>query len=89
MKEVLLRDIYEFIPAKAYLVAALLLVLASEFAFAIPVVAFTLAGLFLLRAAVLFRRGWRVRRYQRNLTGCNSSVWGLSGPPNIRSALTT
>lgn len=68
MKEVLLRDIYEFIPAKAYLVAALLLVLASEFAFAIPVVAFTLAGLFLLRAAVLFRRGWRVRRYQRNLT---------------------
>ncbi|MFC2751909.1 MAG: type IV conjugative transfer system coupling protein TraD [Cardiobacterium sp.] len=68
MKEVLLRDIYEFIPAKAYLVAALLLVLASEFAFAIPVVAFTLAGLFLLRTAVLFRRGWRVRRYQRNLT---------------------
>lgn len=68
MKEVLLRDIYEFIPAKAYLVAALLLVLASEFAFAIPVVAFTLAGLFLLRAAVLFRRGWQVRRYQRNLT---------------------
>ena len=68
MKEVLLRDVYEFIPAKAYLVAALLLVLASEFAFAIPVVAFTLAGLFLLRAAVLFHRGWRVRRYQRNLT---------------------
>ena len=66
-KEVLLRDIYEYVPATAYLFAALFLLLASELAFVIPTVAFALAGLFLLRAAVLFRRGWRVRRYQKRL----------------------
>ncbi|MDO4643130.1 MAG: type IV conjugative transfer system coupling protein TraD [Cardiobacteriaceae bacterium] len=66
--EVLLRDIYEYIPATAYVMAAALLIIASEFAFAIPTVAFTLSGLFLLRAAVLFRRGYRVKRYQKNLT---------------------
>ena len=66
-KEVLLRDIFEYVPATAYLFAALFLLLASELAFVIPTVAFALAGLFLLRAAVLFRRGWRVRRYQKRL----------------------
>ena len=66
-KEVLLRGIYEYVPASAYILAAIFLLLASELAFVIPVVAFTLAGLFGLRAAVLFRRGWRVRRYQKRL----------------------
>ena len=66
-KEVLLRDIFEYVPATAYLFAAVFLLLASELAFVIPTVAFALASLFFLRAAVLFRRGWRVRRYQKRL----------------------
>ena len=67
-KEVLLRDPYEYIPAIAYLAVAVLLIIASELAFAVPVVAFTIAALFLVRSAVLFRRGYRIRRYQKNLT---------------------
>jgi len=66
-KEVLLRDIYEYVPASAYVLAAVFLLLASELAFVIPTVAFALATLFFLRAAVLFRRGWRVKRYQKRL----------------------
>lgn len=66
-KEVLLRDIYEYVPASAYVLTAVFLLLASELAFVIPTVAFALASLFFLRAAVLFRRGWRVRRYQKRL----------------------
>lgn len=67
-KEVLLRDVYEYIPAWTYTCLALILVMASELVFAIPVVAFSLAGLFMFRAIVLFRRGRRVARYQKNLT---------------------
>ena len=66
-KEVLLRDIYEYVPASAYVLAAVFLLLASELAFVIPTVAFALSALFFLRAAVLFRRGWRVKRYQKRL----------------------
>lgn len=67
-KEVLLREVYEYIPAWTYTMLAVILVIASELVFAIPVVALTLAGLFMLRAVVLFRRGRRVKRYQKNLT---------------------
>lgn len=66
-KEVLLRDIYEYIPAWTYTLLAILLVIASELAFAIPVVAFTLASLFMLRAIYLFHKGYKVARYQKNL----------------------
>ncbi len=67
-KEVLLRDIYEYVPAWTYLLLAIVLIMASELAFAVPVVAFTLAGLFLIRSFILFKRGRRVKRYQKNLT---------------------
>ncbi len=67
-KEVLLREIVEFVPAWTYLILATILVIASELAFAIPVVAFTLAGFFIVRSVVLFHQGIRVRRYQKNLT---------------------
>lgn len=67
-KEVLLRDIYEYVPAWTYLLLAVILVFASELAFAIPVVAFTLAGLFLVRSYYLFGQGYHVKRYQKNLT---------------------
>lgn len=67
-KEVLLRDIYEYVPAQAYTAAAVLLGIASEYAFAVPTVAYTLSGLFLTRAAVLYRRGRRIKRYQKQLT---------------------
>lgn len=67
-KEVLLRDVVEYIPAWTYTVLAIMLVLASELAFVIPTVAFTLAGLFMLRAIALFWRGHKIKRYQRQLT---------------------
>lgn len=67
-KEVLLRDVYEYVPAQAYTAAAVLLGIASEYAFAVPTVAYTLSGMFLTRAAVLYRRGWRIKRYQKQLT---------------------
>ncbi|MBS9781835.1 MAG: type IV conjugative transfer system coupling protein TraD [Gammaproteobacteria bacterium] len=67
-KEVLLREIYEYIPAWTYLLLAIILVFASELAFAIPVVAFTIAGLFLARSWVLFSRGYKLKQYQQNLT---------------------
>lgn len=67
-KEVLLREVVEFTPAWTYLLLATGLLIASELALAVPSVAFTIAGLFFIRSVVLFRRGWRVRRYQRNLT---------------------
>lgn len=67
-KEVLLRDIYEYIPAWTYTFLSILLIVASELAFAIPVVAFSLASLFMLRAIFLFRKGRRVAKYQKNLT---------------------
>lgn len=67
-KEVLLRDVVEFVPAWTYLLLATILVIASELAFAIPVVAFTIAGVFLLRSMQLFKQAIRLRRYQVNLT---------------------
>lgn len=67
-KEVLLRDIFEYVPAWTYTFLALFLVIASELAFAIPVVAYTLAALFILRAMYLFALGRKVKRYQKNLT---------------------
>ena len=42
-KEVLLRGIFEYVPASAYVLAAVFLLLASELAFVIPTVAFALA----------------------------------------------
>ena len=63
-KEVLLRDIYEYVPATAYIAGSAILLLASEFAFTVPTVAYTLSGLFMARAAQLYRRGRRVKRYQ-------------------------
>ncbi len=67
-KEVLLRNIYEYIPAWVYLMLSLILIFASELAFAIPIVALSLAGLFIVRAYYLFSQGYRVKKYQRNLT---------------------
>lgn len=67
-KEVLLREVYEYVPAWTYLLLACVLIFASELAFAVPVVAFTLATLFIARAVVLFARGNRIKRYQKNLT---------------------
>lgn len=67
-KEVLLREVVEFVPAWTYLLLATILIIASELAFAIPIVAFTIAAVFLLRSFQLFKRGLRVRRYQKNLT---------------------
>ncbi len=65
-KEVLLHDIYEYIPAWAYLLLACMLIFASELAFAVPVVVFTLAALFFIgRATVLFTQGNRIKRYQK------------------------
>lgn len=67
-KEILLRDVVEFVPAVTYVLLALLLVVAQEMALAVPAVALTIAGLFCARAFVLFRAGRRVRRYQKQLT---------------------
>lgn len=67
-KEVLLREIYEFTPAYTYFMLAAFLVIASELAFATPVVALTIATLFIVRGVFLFVQGKRIKRYQKNIT---------------------
>lgn len=66
--EVLLRDIIEYVPATTYAALSAGLAVMSEMAFAVPSVAYPLAGMFGLRAAVLYRRGRKIKQYQKNLT---------------------
>lgn len=67
-KEALLRDPHEYIAATAYLVAALILVVASEMAFVIPSVAYAGSAFFIYRAFRRWREGRYIKRYQHNIT---------------------
>ncbi|SUO96654.1 hypothetical protein [Suttonella ornithocola] len=66
--EALLRDPFEYVSATAYFAGAASLVIGSELAFVVPVIAYTGAAVFTLRGIQRFRQARKVRQYQKNLT---------------------